>query len=342
MNCLNYKDCYLELKKAMHLLEKRHAFEEFNYMNLFFILDENSKGIVVFSNQQMGDSYGIQIYFGDAGINYLYDSYMSSTGLVLNTIFADMTNISFVERKDLLPSDIAFLKKHKIRINAKGNLIPCEFKEGFDFTYLSIKKMEKAISYIYYLLSLLDNEKEDIEECFRDEKIVLAAFDTKEMYYEVRYTADLSLGNMPSFKKVNQDFVSEYQNSTYVDDTCHICRYFSPTGTPTSGYESILFGYYEKKETYLFHQISCKPKQITEYSIGFLDELFKKEGLPTKVVFNNRSLTSQMLKTLRALHIEVDFQRENEDVDSFFFEMMAENLESEKKGEQKLNTVFVS
>ncbi|MDE6655826.1 MAG: hypothetical protein K2J85_02420, partial [Anaeroplasmataceae bacterium] len=292
---MTYKECYMELKKAMKLLQKKNAFEQFNYLNLFYLLDEASKGIVIFSDHLMGESKGLQIHFEDAGINYLYDSYMSETGLILNCVFADMFTINLVSKKDLLPEDFLYLKKHKIRVANENNLIPCEFKEGYDYSYLTTKKMEKVISYIYYILSLLENEKEDIEECFENSDLVLAAFDTVHNLYEVRYTKDISLGSMPRFKKKNQAFIEEYKDSTYLDDTCYISRYYSPEKvTPGGYYQSILFGYYEKKAVHHISTISCRPNQIKEYLTGFADEVFRENGLPTRVIFNERRLTAEL------------------------------------------------
>ncbi|MDE7106305.1 MAG: hypothetical protein K2O22_03980, partial [Anaeroplasmataceae bacterium] len=230
----------------------------FNYLDLFYLIDSKSKGIAIFQDRLMGNSYGLQLHFGDAGINYLYDSYMTNTGLMLNSVFANMMTISMVAKEDLIPDDIAFLKKHKIRIQAKNNLIPCLFQEGHDYSYLSIKNMQDAIRYIYYLLSLIRNEREDILKAFSEEQLVLAAFDSVHGYYEVRYTADITLGTMPRFKKSNSEFVLEYQGKTYVDETLYISRYYSPVKVEkTAYYESVLFAYLEPKGSYNLYRICC-------------------------------------------------------------------------------------
>lgn len=339
---MRYKECYMELKKAMKLLQKLHAFEQYNYMNLFYLIDEKSKGIVIFSDHLMENSTGLQIHFDDSGINYLYDSYMSATGLIFNSVFADMITVSFVSKGDLTLEDMEYLKKHKIRVSTV-NLIPCEFKQGYDYAYLSLKKMKQVLSYIYYLLSLIKNEQEDILKCFEQSNLVLAAFDTTNNIYEVKYTGDIALGSMPRLKKINQEFVVEYQNATYIEETCYISRYYSMEKVPFEDYyQSILFGYYPKKKTHLIHTISCKPTQIQEYLVGFVDELFKENRLPTKVVFNERSLYGELYHTLEALHIDVEFKRETEEVDSTFIEILQENSEELKEGEQKLETAFVS
>ncbi|MDE5546593.1 MAG: hypothetical protein K2I88_03930 [Anaeroplasmataceae bacterium] len=339
---MTYKECYMELKKAMKLLQNLHAFEQYNYMNLFYLLDEKSKGIVIFSDHLMGESSGLQIHFEDSGINYLYDSYTSSSGLILNCVFADMVTVSLVSKDELTPEDLAYLRKHKIRLSTK-NLIPCEFKEGYDYSYLTIKKMQQVVAYIYYLLSLIKNEYDDILKCFENSDLVLAAFDTAHNVYEVKYTSDLALGSMPRLKKQNQEFIKEYQDAIYVEDTCYISRYYSMDKVPSKEYyQSILFGYYPKKNTYIIHTILCKPSQIGEYLIGFLDELFKENHLPTKVIFNERRMVSELYKTLEGLHIDVEFRRETEEIDTMFFEIMRENQEVLKEGEQKLNIAFVS
>ena len=339
---MTYKECYMELKKAMKHLQDLHAFEQYNYMNLFYLLDEKSKGIVIFSDHLMGEASGLQIHFDDSGINYLYDSYMSTTGLVLNCVFADMITVALLSKESLTEEDKEYLKKHKIRISAK-NLIPCEFKEGYDYSYLTIKKIKQVISYIYYLISLIKNEHDEMLNCFENTDLVLAAFDTTKNLYEVKYTGDLALGSMPRLKKVNQEFIKEYEDATYEEDICYISRYYALEKVPSKEYyRSILFGYYSNKDTYIINAIDCKPTQIGEYLVGFMDELFKENHLPTKVVFNERRMFAELYKTLKGLHIDVNFQREDEQIDTMFFEIIRDNQDVLKKGEQKLKTVFVS
>lgn len=340
---MTYKECYMELKKAMKLLDGIHAFEQFNYMNLFYLIDESSKGVVIFSDHIMGESAGLQVHLGDTGINYLYDSYMSPTGLVLNSVFADMLTVALISKKDLVKEDISYLKKHKIRITSENNLIPCEFREGHDYAYLSVKNMKRVITYIYYLLSLIKNEREDILKCFENSDLVLASFDTRQNVYEVKYTGDVALGNIPRFKKIHQDFIAEYKDAMYIEDTCYISRYYSYEKVEENEYyKSILLGYYLDKNTHILHTISCKPSQIGEYLIGFADELFKENGVPTRVVFNERRLYAELYKTLDKLHIDVAFQRETESIDAMFFELFKENKENLEEGEKKLKMAFVS
>ncbi len=337
-----YKECYAELKKAMLRLYKKKAFEKFTYMNFFYLIDEKSHGIAVFNSLTSGNLPSLSFYLKDVGIQYLFDSYLSSTGLVHNGVFANMLVLSLVPRSDLTEEDIAFFKKKKIRITQENNLLPCEFKEGYMYQYFSLSKIKQVVEYLYYLNSLLDNELKDIEEAFQKEEIVLAGFDTVNHLYELKFTKDFSLGRMPAYKKIDFNFANEYKESTYVDDTCYIGRYFEPMkedGQPY--YDTLLVAYYEKKDTHIVQKISCKPHQFLEYCYGFLDMVFKKEGLPTKVVFNNRRLTSLLLKTLAYLDIEVVYHREPEQLDTIFLEYVQEILDETEEGEKKTN-VFVS
>lgn len=339
---MKYKEYYMELKKAMKLLANLHAFEQFNQYDLFYLLDNTSKGILICSDHILEGSKGVQIYFGDSGINYLYDSYMSQTGLILNPIYANMITIVFLSKSDLLEEDRRFLKEHNIRVSLENNLIPCEFQEGYDYKYLSIKKMKRVLAYLYYLISLIKNEREEIIQCFAEEKLVLAAFDPESHYYSLKYTSDAVLGTMPKLKKKNESFVVEYQDATYVEDVCYISRYFSFKKGTEGWYESILFGYYEKKEKHIMHRVICKPEQIGDYAIGVIDELFKQEGLPMKVVFNQRDMASSLYRTLEALHIETQFQRETESIDQLFFELFSKKIETIEEGEKRLDAALVS
>ncbi|MDE6660469.1 MAG: hypothetical protein K2J93_01430, partial [Anaeroplasmataceae bacterium] len=104
----------------------------------------------------------------------------------------------------------------------------------------------------------------------------------------------------------------------------------------------ILFGYYPEQDTYFIQTIECKPNQVGEYLIGFLDELFKENHVPTKVIFNERRTVAELYNTLKGLHIDVAFYRETEEIDSLFVDLMRDHMEVLQEGEQKLKTAFVS
>lgn len=336
---MKYKDVYFELKKAMLLLNKKHAFEKFNAMNFFFLMDEHSKGILVFNNQSFEDSLSISLYFGDEGLSYLVDSYTSNTGVLHNAIFANMIVLSLFKRKYLVEEDFAYFKRHKIKMFQENNFLPCEFKEGYPCQYLSIRMLKKCLTYLYYVMSLIDNELENMEEEFKAEKVVLAGFDTQKFLYEINYVEDIPMA-VPSMKRIDFDFVEEYKSATYVDDVCYIGRYFEPIKKDEDAYfDSLFIALYEKNGKRWIERISCKPNQFLEYCKGFLDTLFKEYGVPTKIVFNHRRWMAYLLKTLLELHIEVEFQREPDPLDQIFLEYLTKALEETEEGEKRTNVL---
>ncbi len=324
---MTYKQRYMEMKKAIKKLISDKYFEKFNSRDLFFLMDEKTKGIVFLSETLFNDSFGLQFFLDDAGLNYLHDAYTTENGFSINHFFTDSILLCMVTKKDLTRDDVAFLKKHELRVMPENNLIPYSFKEGYGLSYLSSKELDHCLTYVYYLMSLLKNELQDILEASKNERITVAAFDTTHMTYEVRYSRMVDLETFPRYKKAEGEFIKEFQDSTYVDDTCQIAQCYLPIDKESKEpYPSILLAYYEQKDTYTYQVIPCTPQQLPEYIYGFMDETFKAYGLPTNIKMNHRKLYAKCFKTLKGLNIDVRFQRENEAIDELLYDVIEKEV----------------
>lgn len=320
---MTYKEKYMEAKKALKKLISGKNFEKFNSRDLFFLMDEKTKGIVFFSETLLNDSFGLQFFFEEAGFNYLHDAYTTENGFSINHFFTDSILLCMTAKKDLTLDDMRFLRTNHFRILEENNFIPYSFKEGYGLSYLSSRELDRCVAYMYYLMSLLKNELPDILEASRNERITVAAFDTTHLTYEVRYSRMVDLETFPSFKRMDKAFVKEFQNSTYVDDICHIAQCYLPIDKGMQEpYPSILLAYYEQKDIYTYQIIPCKPLQLPDYIYGFMDETFKEYGLPTNIKMNHRGLYAKCYKTLKQLNIDVRFQREYETVDNILYDVI--------------------
>ena len=328
---MRYIEKYKEAKAIMLKMIKKGYFDKFASRDIFYLFDEKSRGVSIFSERIFNESYGIQFFFGMKGINYLHDALSSKTGFAINHFFSETVLMAIVKKADLSLEDVDYLHRNKLRI-CENNLIPFAFREGYGLGYLSNKQLGIVINYLYYLMSLIDNEMTDILENFSNSKMVLALYDTKQFLYEVRYVNMVNFEMLPNSKPINKDVVAEYEGSVYTDDICHFLHCYLPLEKEESKpFPSILLAYYENKDSYEFEIIDCEPKQITEYVYGFMDNCFKKKGLPTTVVLNNRQIYSMTNKTLKALNIDVQFERENEMVDSLFYDIIEEKITEEKE-----------
>ncbi len=330
---MRYIGFYKEAKAIILKMLKAGYFEKFNSHNIFFLLDEKSRGISVFSEKILNETYGIQFFFGMNGINYFHDVLNSKTGFAVNHFFSESILMAIVKKADLSLEDRKYLHENEVRVY-ENNLIPYVFKEGYGLSYLANKDLEIVVDYLYYLLSLIKNEKNDLIGYFRNFKLVMAFYDTKQFSYEAKY-ANVDLVNFevfPKSKPLNKDIVSEYEDSVYTDDICYFLHCYLPLKKEDDEpFPSILLTYYEKKDVYNFEIIDCEPKHITDYVFGFMDRCFKKNGLPITVVINNRQIYSAINKTLKALNIDVQFKRENERVDNLFYDIIDEKINEEEE-----------
>ena len=331
---LNYKEKYSELKKGIRKLISLKCFEKFNSNQFFYLLDRKNRAGIYFANENLYDSFGMQFFFNEQDLNYLYDTYTTKDGFSLLYFFVSMTYISMLSKKDLSHNDIAYLKKHQIGIKKENNLIPRVFKEGYPTEYASSTHLTLLIDFIYYLTSLISNEMKEIEQNFAEDKMVLAFFDTQNFVYEVKYSDMINLEPSYRFKKVNDSFVSEEKNLNYLDDTIYLSHCYYPNESAKE-FSSILLLYSQKTERYHYEIITCDPKHIIDFVPGFLDEYFKKTGIPMNFVMNHRKIYMQMRKTLEFMNIDVRFKRETEFIDFLFYDIIEEIKQGKKEDEQK-------
>ena len=328
---MTYKEKYMEAKKLLKCFIKKQYFDIFSSNDLFYLFDQSNRAILSFCEKMFNSSYGLQMFFDNEGLNYLHDVFTSKSGFSVNHFFSNTIMLAFVPKKDLTLNDYDYLKKHKINVVKEYNFVPYCFKEGYGINYLSNKEFDKVISFLYYLNSLLKNEQTDILSAFETERIVMGFFDNVEMSYEVRYTGMVNLETFPTNKKANIPFIEEHDLTSYTDDVCHIGHcYFPVKNEFDDPFPSILIAYYEKIDEYYYSFIDCKPKNITDYIFGFIDEAFLAYGIPTNVIINNRKLYANVYKTLKKMGIDVTFERENETVDENLYSFIDSKLEEIK------------
>lgn len=306
-------------------------FEQFNSENFFYLFDFKSRGVLFFSERFFNDSFGIQIFFDDSGLNYLHDALTSKNGFSINHFFSNAVLLAVVQKADLLEDDIDFLHQQKLKA-VETNYIPYRFKEGYGLDYLSLKELDQVLNYLYYLSSLLENEKNDIIDAFDAEKIVLSFFNPNDLIYEVRYVGMLNLEKFPAKSKKNQSFIDDNCMLGFSNDTCSLCHAYLPIKkTAKASYPSILMLYSEEKKSYEYQLISCNPSRICDYVYGFLDDYFKKNGLPGTLKINHRKIFSSVYKTLTELNMDVFFERENDACDECMYELIEKLIDEPAK-----------
>jgi len=259
----SYNDIYKEVKDILKKLYKKDCFSMFSAKDLFYLMDEKTRGILLFSDHMYQDGHGIQMFLNNTGLNYLHDLLSEEDPAPATYFYSDCHFLAFVPRKDLLPDDIKFFKDNKIRIYEDNNLLPIRFKEGYGKTIMSKKDLSDSLNYLFYTYALISNEKEDLSLAFERDLTPIAIFDNQAMSYTCHYTGLPNLEQMPKNKKVNYNLVDDLKDKEFVDDVCYIFHsYFPVKNTNESAYKTIVLAYYVKRKVYKMELFDCCPEKI--------------------------------------------------------------------------------
>lgn len=320
---MSLKEKYKEIKVLMKKLRAKGCFQNYSTKDMFYLLDERSYGVFLFSERLFNEAYGCELYLNAAGLNCLYDILYEG----VSTFSGDSLVLSFSSKKDLNENDIAFLKQVDTRIYQDNNLVLYRFKEGYPQDYFSSKDCDVLIDYLNYVYALMMNDAKILAETFEQNKVALAAFDNTEMSYSLKSVQHPNFEQFPALKKKNEAFVEDLKGSLYLNENCFFFHQYLPFPENTKEpYPSIFFLYFEKQQE-LYHAIHySKPSKVHECALAFLNNIFGKKGLPTTIFINHRKIYATVKKTLEALNIETYFERGNERINRFFFESINKDI----------------
>lgn len=305
----------MEIKRIFKKFISKGYFEKFDSENLFYITDSKNKGVAIFSDKVLYDSFGIRFYFNQDGLNYLHDIFTSETNYIINPMFSETTMICFSSRSELLPEDIDFLHQMKVNVVKNDNLILYSMHAGYSGHYFSLKEMNMVLDYMYYLMSIIEHEEKDLLEAFKEKKMVVSAIDTKLMQYQIQYTPLFIFEKFSRFHRVQADFVEDIKYNVIKDDTCYLVHTYLPDET-NPYFHSILMLYSHKNEDYEYQIIPCKPEDICDYVLAFMEDYIKVHGIPNQIVIDDRKIYSKFYKTFKELSIDVVFRRESKEIGS--------------------------
>lgn len=340
---MQYKEKYKKCKEVFKIFNKMALFDKYSTSNLFYLSNTKSRAIALFSNMIFKNSYGLQFFFNKKGFNYLHDSFTSINGFSMNHYFTETVFLIFAAKSDLLPSDIKYLKDNGIKIFAKNNFIPYVFKEGYGLNYPTHKEFNLILEYLYFLLSFIENESNDIDMAFSEDLLAVGIFNEEERTYDTNYIPMINLESFDKNKPVNKDFVLDNNNLNYIDTTCHLIHSYLPLEKKRKDpYPSILLICYESTELYTYNILFCKPENVVDVVYGFLDEELKKNGIPTSMKINDRKLYSHLYNTLTELNIEVEFERENDFINDIIYDILSNELDEDGNITNELDSKLVS
>ena len=326
---MKFKEDYKELLECFISFKRNHYFEKFNSGDIFCINEQKKTNLVLmtFIDQFFGDALGLQLFYTKDGINYVHDV-LSCADEGTVTIGDCDSIVSVLKKKnELTKEDLAFLKLVDQKVVRDNNLILYRFTKGLKSRVCTKSEVSTMALYGVFLASLIPNEHKDIKECFKNGDSVLVDLDVEAKRYQSYYGPLPLLQMNLTSKPINQPFVDEYKNSTYLNEDCYLYTSYLPVTIKESGVRPLLlYFYFANSGKMELKYIIDEPKEYKNDIYGILDDIFTNVGLPAKMVINNRDLYYILHKTLGALNIENTFERDNKETNKDYVSLVVSKM----------------
>lgn len=322
-NYISLKDAYLSCRDVMKIFYKKKYWEAFTVDDLFYMIDDQRRVLFNFVDHFRGDSFGCQLFYNQKGMNYVHDILTANSEFTMLFGKCDSICAMFITRDELGKDEKDFIRLLNLRVSDL-NLIIYRLEEGTAKRIANQKEMDIFFEYIEFLLSLIKNEYKALIENFKEGNAAISIINSEEYSYSLVLRPLQSLEKMPKSLCVNQEFVEEFKNSTYVNSECLIFTSFMPVVLEGTKKNPVLIHiYYPGLNKRVFKYYSIPKKEHNSILFGILYDVFTEIGIPTKIRLNNREIYSFVKKTLEKLHIEVSFTKEDSYMDQCLNLLMA-------------------
>lgn len=311
------ENIYKEIRNIINNFIKKDYWNSFCSADIFYFDDsKKKKTMITFLDSFFGESYGIQFFINNDGFNYVHDIFTSKNPDMISIGDCDSICAVLASKENLSFEDKEFLKACHARIKEENNLIIYRFKRGYAQRIANEDELKIILERLSYLDSLITNEYKDIIDAFEKGLSVVSYVNLEKYLYNVSYLPLPYLEKNPKLKPVNEDFLNEYLNHSFLNDECYLFTSYLPIIVKETGVRPILLYFYFNDSNKSFLKfIIDEPKSYYEYIFGILDEVFAKYGKPIKMIFNNRDFYYFTKKTLSKLDIECEKTFNNEYVD---------------------------
>ncbi len=308
---------YKEIRLVINNFIKKDYWKSFCSADIFYFDDsKKKKTMITFMDSFFGESYGLQFFVNTDGFNYVHDIFTSKNPDMISVGDCDSLCAVLVSKEKLTAEDKIFLTKCKSRVKEENNLIIYRFKKGYAQRHANLNELKMILEKISYLSSIIQNEFNDLVNAFNQGLSAVAYVNLEEYLYHISYLPLPFLEKNPKYKPVNQDFLNEYKNKTFINDECYLFTSYLPIIIKETNVRPLLLYFYfsESNKSYLKFIID-DPKAYYDYIYGILDEVFLNVGKPIKFIFNNRDFFYYVAKTLNELQIECERTDNNDRVD---------------------------
>ena len=332
---MRYSDVYKDIKNLINKFRKENYWDIFNANNQFYIATTR-ECLFSFNHDDLTSSYGAQLFYTPQGFNYIHDRLTVHYEGVVTFDDCDALFIKVVDKNNITEEEKKYVNKQGCKVGTH-NVIIYRYQPGYLHRFANISELKVVYEHLEILASFIKNEFNDI----------MAAIDTDytPMIFVEGYSYDVMYRPLPmlyrpyNHKPINKEFVLEFKDKTYVDDTCYLFTMYSKTYVNGENIKPlIVYIYYPNSNIVDFKSIIDKPTKYNESIFGVLYETFEQYGMPLKLITNNLKLQSYFYNTLKKLNIEQEFKREepkvNYDLAKFIEELdgLNENMEEFLEG----------
>ncbi len=317
------KDKYDLIKELMNSLYKKGVYKDFNSSNIMVFDLKSFTFTIAFTSIMEDRNYGMTIFVGHDGLNCLTDMMSLPKEVLFEGDYDNLYVLSYRGKDDLTIQEQMFYDERNIKTKLKNNLSITSYKRGYAPYITTTKEADEIIKALYLVNHVFNLTYDEIKEHFKNKSISGLLVDVN-MH---KHTFSLHFGGVPRLKEDSLKVVASSEELNYFKELdvsdyslnirAHsVCipvkiKECNKAVTPTI----ILIGWPFSKFDfdYLISNISEQREQM----IIILKEFFKNNGIPSKIVFDNRYYYNALRDIFEQLNVEVTLDLHLES-DGFF------------------------
>lgn len=319
------KEIYKTICRITKEFLKKGYWATFSAENIFYLVDEKKQVVCSFIDSFGNEVYGIPFYFGDDGLNSLYDMFSVENDYSVSIADHCCTNIMICKKEALLPEEVQFIRNNDMNVMKDNNIIVRTFKRGYASRIANEREGELILQSLDYLKSLIQNEGNDLINSFKEDKQACAFFNNETMEYQVVYNVLPPLEK--PYRKVmwSKDIITELKTFTQTDDTCYLTvrNIMVPIKINDTSQKvlPLLACYSDDNGVIKMNTIISIPNHYSVYLIGFIEEIFSSRGLPSSLIINDRKLYYAFYRLFEEIGVNLVFKRENPILDELLYNL---------------------
>lgn len=315
-------DLYMYIKDLMNRLNKKGVYKDFNSSNIMVFDNGSISFAIAFTAKSEDNDYGLTLFFGQRGL-YSLEDMLTLPKEEINEGDYNLFVLSYKNRLELTKMEANYFKKIGVEPARRNNLTITTYKSGYAPYTSTAAEARDIIKALYLCNKILDDSYEDIKENFKNPAIQSMLVDIN-MH---KHTFNLHFGGLPKFEGIvpevipNDEELMLFRDIKQEDYQIDIRTSYATIPVKLKGMNRavnpllIAFGWPFSK--FDFKYLISNPEEQMQQMLFLLKEFFEKNGLPTKITFNNRDIYNKLNDIFKRFNIECVCNRSIQ-TDGFF------------------------